>query len=66
MIFGGSVTLAVSDFERAVEFYSETLGLKLNMRFGDQWAVLDAGRGLLIALPPKSDDHDLGASMVLE
>jgi uncharacterized protein (TIGR00369 family) len=63
MIFSGSVTLAVSDFERAVRFYSETLGLKLNMRFGDQWAVLDGGGGLLIALMPQAEDIDLGVSI---
>jgi uncharacterized protein (TIGR00369 family) len=65
MISGGCVTLTVSDFERAVEFYSGTLGLKLNMRFGDQWAVLDGGGGLLIALLPESEDNGPGPAIGL-
>ena len=33
----------VSDMDRAVRFYQETLGLSLADRQGDNWAVFDAG-----------------------
>ena len=33
----------VSDMERAVRFYRETLGLSLVSQQGDNWAVFDAG-----------------------
>jgi catechol 2,3-dioxygenase-like lactoylglutathione lyase family enzyme len=49
MYTGGNVTVMVSDFERAVRFYAETLGLKLLMRAGDGWAQL-AAPGLTIGL----------------
>jgi len=35
MFSGGNVTVYVSNMDRAVRFYSETLGLKLAYRFGD-------------------------------
>lgn len=50
MIAGGNATLMVSDMERAVRFYVETLGFKLRVRHGDHWAEVDAGGGLVIAL----------------
>jgi catechol 2,3-dioxygenase-like lactoylglutathione lyase family enzyme len=54
MFSGGNVTVYVSDLDRAVRFYSETLGLKLAYRFGDHWASVEAGRGLTIGLHPAS------------
>jgi uncharacterized protein (TIGR00369 family) len=65
MIEGGCATLAVSDFDKAIEFYTETLGLTLNMRFGNEWAVIDGGGGLLVGLIPKSEDIGPGASVGL-
>ncbi|HEY2509247.1 MAG TPA: VOC family protein [Polyangiaceae bacterium] len=53
MISGGNATLYVADMDRAVRFYVETLGFKLRMRAGDaddDWAEVDAGEGLVIAL----------------
>jgi catechol 2,3-dioxygenase-like lactoylglutathione lyase family enzyme len=44
MFSGGNVTVYVSNMDRAVRFYSETLGLKLACRFGDHWASLEAER----------------------
>ncbi len=55
MINGGLATIFVSDFSRAIEFYVETLGLKLVFRSGDFWAEVSAGPGLTIGLHPKSD-----------
>jgi uncharacterized protein (TIGR00369 family) len=65
MTSGGSATLAVRNFDESIAFYTDVLGLKLNMRFGDQWAVLDGGAGLLISLMPKSDDIGPGAAIGL-
>jgi uncharacterized protein (TIGR00369 family) len=62
---GGCATLQVADFDRAISFYTETLGLKLIMRFGAEWACLDAGEGMLIGLVPQSDDQDQGMSVGL-
>ena len=55
MITGGNATIMVSDFERAVEFYTKTLGMKLESRFGNDWAQVEAGPGLTIGLHP--GDH---------
>ena len=50
MIAGGTVTIYVSDMERAVRFYTETLGLKLKYRGGPGYTAIDVGRGLEIGL----------------
>jgi predicted enzyme related to lactoylglutathione lyase len=43
--------------DRAVQFYTEVLGLKLTNRFGDNWATVEAGKGLTIGLHPASPQH---------
>ena len=50
MISGGNVTVMVRDFDRALRFYTETLGLNLLYRAGDEWAELMAGKSLTIGL----------------
>ena len=52
MIHGGNATIYVSDMDRAVGFYTNTLGLKLQFRAGNHWAQVDAGNGLQIGLHP--------------
>lgn len=52
MITGGNATVFVADMERAVTFYTETLGMKLTNRFGNDWATVEAGKGLTIGLHP--------------
>jgi len=52
MIQGGNATIYVSDMERAVGFYTNTLGLKLQFRAGNHWAQVDAGNGMQIGLHP--------------
>ena len=54
MISGGNATVFVSNMDAAVRFYTEVLELKLTNRFGDNWATVDAGKGLTIGLHPAS------------
>jgi catechol 2,3-dioxygenase-like lactoylglutathione lyase family enzyme len=56
MITGGNVTVYVSDMDRAVAFYVETLGLKLQQRFDEHWAEIRVGSDLVIGLHPKSEN----------
>ena len=60
MISGGVATVFVSDMDEAVRFYTETLGLKLAFRFGNEWASIKAGDGLTIGLHPASKDSPAG------
>jgi predicted enzyme related to lactoylglutathione lyase len=57
MISGGNATVFVSNMNAAVRFYTEVLGLKLTNRFGDHWATVDAGKGLIIGLHPASPKY---------
>ena len=41
--------------DRAVEFYTEVLGLRLISRYGDEWASVDAGKGLTLGLHPATE-----------
>ena len=52
MFSSGNVTIYVTDMDRAVRFYTETLGLRLAYRFGDHWASVVLGKGLTIGLHP--------------
>ncbi|MCM2271739.1 MAG: VOC family protein [candidate division Zixibacteria bacterium] len=54
MIAGGLATIFVTDFDRAVKFYSEILEMKLVFRSGDLWAEVSAGPGMTIGLHPIS------------
>ena len=57
MIHGGNATVYVADINVSIRFYTETLGLKLRMRAGDNWAEIDAGPGLVIGLHPTEGPH---------
>jgi len=48
-----NVTVMVSDMKAAIQFYTDTLGLKLKARYGDEFAQVEAP-GIIIALHPKS------------
>jgi catechol 2,3-dioxygenase-like lactoylglutathione lyase family enzyme len=50
MIAGGNATIYISDMDRAVRFYTETLGFKLTYRTANEWAEIDAGAGLVLGL----------------
>lgn len=44
----------VQNMDRAVKFYTEKLGFPLKVRFGDNWAEVDAG-SISIGLHPTED-----------
>lgn len=50
MITGGITTVYVTDMERAIDFYTETLGLELSHRGGPSWAVVRAPDGTRVGL----------------
>lgn len=52
VISGGNATIYVADMDRAVAFYRDALSLRLAFRAGDEWASIDAGRGLQLGLHP--------------
>ena len=52
LISGGSPTIFVTEMDRAVRFYTQTLGLGLIHRAGDHFALVDARGGLRIGLHP--------------
>ena len=60
MFSSGNVTIYVANMDRAVRFYTETLGLKLAYRFGDHWASVELGKGLTIGLHPSSAESPKG------
>ena len=60
MYSSGNVTVYVSDMDRSVQFYSETLGLRLAYRFGNHWASIEVGKGLTIGLHPASEEAPAG------
>lgn len=51
-ISGGNVSIYVSDMDRAIEFYTSVVGLRLRVRIANEWAELDAGGGLILGLHP--------------
>jgi catechol 2,3-dioxygenase-like lactoylglutathione lyase family enzyme len=54
VIRGGNATIFVTDMDRAVSFYTDTLGLRVAFRAGDHWASIDAGDGFHLGLHPAS------------
>jgi predicted enzyme related to lactoylglutathione lyase len=57
MISGGNATIFVSNMDAAVRFYTQVLELKLTNRFGNDWATVEAGKGLTIGLHPASPKY---------
>jgi catechol 2,3-dioxygenase-like lactoylglutathione lyase family enzyme len=58
------VTIMVEDLDRSVDFYAKVLGLREDLRFGDNWAEMVA-QGITIGLHPKKQDAspELAAKM---
>ena len=55
LIEGGSPTIFISEMNRAVRFYTQTLGLTIAYRAGDHFCMIDAGGGLMIGLHPPGE-----------
>jgi catechol 2,3-dioxygenase-like lactoylglutathione lyase family enzyme len=51
MLKEANVTVMISEMNRSIKFYVETLGLKLKSKHADQFAEVECG-GLTIALHP--------------
>ncbi len=51
MYTSANVTLMASDLNGAVGFYTDILGLRLKVRYGDNWAEVETP-GLTIGLHP--------------
>ena len=52
MIDGGNASIYVSNMDASIRFFTEQIGLKLRTRIENEWAELDAGKGLVIGLHP--------------
>jgi methylmalonyl-CoA/ethylmalonyl-CoA epimerase len=59
----GQIAINVHDTQRAVEFYRDTLGLKLLFTAG-QLAFLDCGGVRLMLTPPEKPEFDHPASIL--
>lgn len=64
LIRGGNASIYVSDMDRAVRFYSDSLGLRLRTRIGNEWAEIDAGDGMVIGLHPANPPTTVKPSSV--
>jgi catechol 2,3-dioxygenase-like lactoylglutathione lyase family enzyme len=57
MIQGITATIYVSDMDRSVDFYTNTLGLPLAGRWGNEYASIDLGKGAALGLHPAKGPH---------
>jgi catechol 2,3-dioxygenase-like lactoylglutathione lyase family enzyme len=56
-------TIFVGDVDRAVRFYTDVLGCKLEMRFGNEWAQLKSDDGgAVLGLHPASNENPAGVA----
>ena len=53
-ITGAMPTLFVSNMDKSIRFFTDTMGLALKERYGDHWASIDCGGGVTIGLHPAS------------
>ena len=51
-----NITVMVSDMDRGIRFYTETLGLSLKQRYENHYAEIE-GPGLNIGLHPAANDR---------
>lgn len=65
MLQGGCARLGIRELDEAIRFYVDVLGLRLAVRIGDEYAVVDAGGGLIIGLAPTTEDEPPGGTVGL-
>lgn len=58
MLSGGNATIFVSDMDKAIDFYTNVLGMELRMRAENHWAEVQAGSTLVIGLHPASPNAE--------
>ena len=63
MFSESQITLMVPDMAEAVRFYTESLGLRLKARYGDEFAMIE-GPGLTIGLHPKRAESQAPAMSI--
>jgi len=56
----GNIFYRVDDFNAAVDFYGQVLGLPLKFRDGDRWAAFDVA-GVTLALEPAGESASAGS-----
>lgn len=49
-VFGGAVSIYVSNLDRAVEFYTSVLQLRVKTKIENEWVELDVGKGFVLGL----------------
>lgn len=54
------VTIFVSNMGELIRFYTETLGMKLGNRYGNEFAIIHGKEGLTIGLHPASAKSPAG------
>ena len=54
------ITIFTANMDRAVKFYTEILGCRVQHRFGDHWAQLQADNGAIIGLHPATPQNPAG------
>ena len=59
MLSRGITTIFVTDMDRSIRFYTETLGLRLTQRVGNHWGQVEAAQ-LVIGLHPASAQNPAG------
>ncbi len=57
-----TVTVMITDMDKAVAFYIETLGFELRKKYGEHYAEIQAP-GLLIGLHPSEREVNVGDNM---
>ena len=67
MVTGGNATVLITEMDRALQFYTDVLGMKVASNYGNDWATVEAG-GFTVGLHPKNpkqpDPGTHGAIMV--
>lgn len=61
-IQSANITIMVSNMDKAIQFYTVTLGMKLKNRYGDHWADIE-GPGIAIGLHPAGKDVKTGNNL---